>query len=81
MLVDQTSVVRETVRTLPEPLARRVLHALSLSPDERATLIGRLWRDSSSREFAEFLADLEENREFAAALARALRDRVAAPDR
>ena len=64
-----------------EPLARRVLHALSLSPDERATLIGRLWRDSSTRELAEFLVDLEENREFAAALARALRERVAAPDR
>jgi hypothetical protein len=80
-LVDRDTVVRETIESLPEPLARRVLHALSMPPHERAGLIGRLWRDSSSREFAEFLAALEEDREFALALARALRERVAAPDR
>jgi hypothetical protein len=73
------TTVGDAVGALSEPLATRVLEALALPPAQRATLIGRLWRDSSSRAFAEFLVDLEENREFALALAAALRARADGP--
>jgi hypothetical protein len=59
---------------MPGPLVAQLLEALNLPFDRRAELIGRLHAISATRAFAEFLIDLEEDRQLGLDFAQALKD-------
>ena len=76
--MDADSKIQGVVDTLPGHVAERLLDAILLSKDDRVSLIGRLWKEPSSRTFAEVLIDVELDQELALTLARALKARCVA---
>jgi hypothetical protein len=73
-VLDRDRLVRDAVATIPGPVADRLLEAIMAPPDERAALIGRLYSDPATRNFAELLIDLEEDGQLGLDFAQALKD-------
>jgi hypothetical protein len=65
--------LQEAVAAIPPDLRPSILSALTLPDEERATGIGRLWKDEGTRGMAEMLIDLEEDRALRAAVVGELR--------
>jgi hypothetical protein len=59
-------------------VAERLLHALTLAPDDRAALIGRLYHRPDGRAFANLLIDFEEDPQLGLEVAQALKELGAA---
>ena len=72
-LLERDRWIQDAAASLPGPVGGTFLRVLMFPEAERATLIRRLHQDHDTQSLAEFLIDLEEDRQLAFDFAQALK--------